>query len=830
MLISPGTVLGRYKIRSSIGAGGMGEVFLADDIELGRPVALKVLLDAIGDGDPVRRFIQEAKAASALNHPNILTIYEIGKFEDSRFIATEYIKGRTLRERLKGEPISGREALEIAVQIAAALDAAHEAGIVHRDIKPDNVMLRAEGLVKVLDFGLAKLAEKEPDFIDSEEATLARVQTIPGMVMGTVNYMSPEQARGREVDTRTDIWSLGVVFYEMLRGRTPFAEETTSDTMAAILKSDPAPLGDDVPPEVVRIVRKALQKNRDERYQTARDLLLDLKNLQRELEFATEFERSQHSGERRQVSGFSGALSGRVTSLEKPAAVSTNEGEAYHSAGVTQQTTPPAARPGWTVGAAIVLALGIVGAIVYFAVLAPGSGAINSIAVLPFATSAGDAADNDLADSVSEALINNLSKLPQLKVISRSSSFKYRGPDPDPQQVAKDLGVQAIVMGRFTRRGDMLQISVEMINAVDRSIIWGESYNRKITDILAVQDNIARTVSQKLRLKLSGDEEQRIAKRLTDNPQAYQLYLSGVFYARKRGVDNVQNALDYQKQAIALDPGFALAYVEMASDYTLLVGSDLIDAAEGKRLARAAVEKALQLDDTIAEAHLALARIENDNLDWAGAGRSFQRALELNPNLVSAHNLYAFHLSCLERHEDAIEEIKRAQELDPLSAGKGTEGSILYLARRYDESIGKLREAIAQDPNDTFAHAYLGLAYAAIGSYPEAISELDLVAKIQGETTSTTIYRARVYALAGQRAEALSIVDGLERTKQYVAPSEIAALYAAIGDNEKAFASLEKAFAEKDLQLQFLRVDPGYDPIRNDPRFADLLRRVGLAA
>ncbi|MEP7213875.1 MAG: protein kinase [Acidobacteriota bacterium] len=828
MLISPGMVFGRYKIRSSIGVGGMGEVFLADDTQLGRPVALKVLLDGIGDGDPVRRFIQEAKAASALNHPNILTVYEIGVFDESRFIATEYIKGHTLRDRLKKEPLSGREALEIAVQIAAALDAAHDAGIVHRDIKPENIMIRSDGFVKVLDFGLAKLAEKDSDIIDSEEATIARVHTIPGMVMGTVNYMSPEQARGREVDTRTDIWSLGIVFYEMLMGRTPFAEETTTDTMAAILKSEPAPLGEDAPPEVVRIIRKALQKNRSDRYQTVKDFLIDLKNLKRELEFATEFERSQSSGSRKPLNGLSGNLSGRVTVREPIAPVSTQDAERYFSTGGTNTTSIRSSGRGGWIAAAIML-IAVVGAAAYFTFFAAGSNGINSIAVLPFANAGGDADSADLADSVSESLINKLSKLPQLKVISRSSSFKYRNADPDPQEVAKALGVQALVMGRFVQHGDALQINVEMVNAADKSLIWGESYNRKLTDLQDVQDEIARTVSQKLRLKLSGDQERRISKQLTDNPQAYQLYLNGVFYGRKRGMENIRTALDYQNQAIALDPSFALAYVELAGDYTLLVGSDLIEPAEGKRKAREAVEKALELDDTLADAHLALARIENDNLDWASAGRSFERALELNPNSVAAHNRYAFFLSCLGRHQEAVSEMARAQELDPLSNTlKSTEGALLYIARRYTEAIAKLDASVARDDNDSFARSYLGLAYTEVGRYPEAIAEFEKVVKSQGETTSNLIYLGRVYALSGRTGEARAIVQKLEQTQQYVSLGEFATLYAALGEKEKAFAALERAYASHDLQLQFLLVDPGYDPIRNDPRFGDLLRRTGL--
>ena len=828
-MISPDTVLGHYIIQSAIGKGGMGEVFLARDTELERLVALKVLsADVANDADRVRRFIQEAKAASALNHPNILTVYEIGMFEESRFIATEFVKGETLRVRIKAEPLTFGETLDVATQIAAALDAAHAAGIVHRDIKPENIMLRGDGLVKVLDFGLAKLLESSAGHVDTEDATLAYGKTIPGMLMGTVIYMSPEQSRGKDVDTRTDIWSLGVVLYEMLTRRTPFAGETNSDTIAAILKSEPEPLHESTPPELVRIVRKALQKKREERYQTVKDLLLDLKNCKRELDFASEMARSNISGTIRADSMSAAYLSGSTTIVHN-AEHSTQDTSPFQNSGspsIFGETRPQ--RAAWLVVLAVFVA-GLIGAISYFAFFSGMSRSINSVAVLPFLNVGNDAANDFISDGLSETLINKLSQIQQLKVISRSSSFKYRDKDIDPQQVAKELGVQAVVMGRIISRGDSLQISVELVSASDRTQIWGESYNRRVSDIQVVDEEIAQTIAQKLEIGVSGAQQQQIAKKITNSPQAYELYLNGVFFGRKRGAENIKRSLEYQRQAIAIDPNFALAYVELANDYTLMVGSDTFDPKQGKALAREAVEKALSLDETLAEAHVALGRIKNDDLDWAGAEMSYKRAIELNHSLVQAHNFYAFYMSRFERHDEALAEIKLAQELDPLSNGlKSTEASMSYFARRYDEAIAKLQAAVARDPDDTFSHSYLGLSFLAKGQYPDAERELQLVNKIQGETNSVLIYLARVYAQSGRIDEAHAILARLESDEKYVSPGELATLYAELGKKEKAFASLERAHTTQDLQLQFLKVDPGYDPLKNDPRFTALLRRLGF--
>jgi serine/threonine-protein kinase len=817
-----GARVGRYRIDSKIGAGGMGVVYLAEDTELERRVALKVLPPDVGDEDRIRRFVREAKAASGLNHPNILTVYEIGTYEDSRFIATEYIQGETLRQRILREPPSLEDAIGIATQVAAALNAAHDAGIVHRDIKPENVMIRGDGIVKVLDFGLAKLIEKQPA-ADPEDATLAYGKTLPGMLMGTVTYMSPEQARGRDVDTRSDIWSLGVLIYEMVEGRNPFEGETSSDVIAAILKTDPAaPLR--APHELSRIMRKTLEKRPDERYQTIKDLLLDLRNFARQVQFESEAARVN----------LSGSGSGRFDSLRGASGAGISWGPGRETgAGVmaTVDTQTSIAGP-WPsrrlLGVAGLVLLAIAAGAAYFA-FAPGSSkSIRSLAILPFTNVGGDPNTEYLSDGLSEALINRLAQLPQLKVISRSSSFKYRDA-PDPKQVASELGVEAIVVGRIAPRAGKLQISIEMINAADNTQIWGESFIRSPEDIQAVQEDVARAVSQKLELKLSGDQGRQIAKDLTNDPRAYDLYLNGVYYSRKRGVENIKRSLEYQQQALALDPNFAQAYIELANAYTVLAGSDVIGPDEAKLRARAAVEKALQLDDTLSDAHLALARIENDGINWLAAERSYRRAIELNPNSAGAHNYYAFFLSRSERHDEALAEIRLAQELDPLSVAlRSTEASMYYLARRYGDAVRLLSEAVARTPDDTFAHSYLGLSYLGLGEYEKALAEFEQVNRIQGDTTSVQIFLGRVYAAAGRREEAAGILRQLETTDKYVSPGELATLQASLGEHEKAFASLERAQAERDLQLQFLKVDPGYDSIRDDPRFKSLLAKLGF--
>jgi serine/threonine protein kinase/Tfp pilus assembly protein PilF len=817
-----GTVVSHYRVVSKLGAGGMGEVYLAHDTQLERPVALKILLPEVAnDQNRVRRFIQEAKAASALNHPNILTVYEIGNAEDLRYIATELIKGQTLRDRLFGEPLTYGETLEISMQIAAALDAAHDAGIVHRDIKTDNVMLRKDGFVKVLDFGLAKLSELSEaarSSIDHEGETKAQVKTMPGMVIGTVKYMSPEQARGKELDARTDIWSLGVVIYEMLAPESPFAGETPNDSIAAILTKEPPPLADSVPPELRRIVRKCLQKKKGERYQTVKDLLLDLKNLKRELEFSRQLEDSQVS---RSMAG--AAATSEIATSIYPQAISTERGSTTALSG--RDLVGKMTHYRLLIGIPLlVLALVAFG---YWYLRSPKQ--ISSVAVLPFENASGDPSLDYLSDGVSESVIDRLSQLGQLKVIARNSSFKYRGQNPDLNQIADALGVQAIVSGRITRRGDSYVIRVELTDVRENEQLWGANFNRGVSDVFALPEEIARTVGENLKLKLSGAQEQLLVKHETQSPVAYELVLKARFHARKGGTDNRTKAIEYLNEAIVADPNYALAYAVLAARYNSLVNNSG-DPREFLPKSQAAAQRALELDDGLAESHYAAGIVKSSTFDWAESEHEFKRAIELNPNLARAHGGYAQYLMIRGRHDEALVEINRAKALDPLSPVINTNiGWILYNARRIDESIDFFKKLLEIDRTYSLTHSYLADAYLTKRMFPEAIALYQAAIKMGENSTGSHIDLAVAYARSGAPDMARSILEQLQISGDYISPAKLAKLYDSLGQRDEAFAQLEKGLANHDVLLQYLGVDPSYDNLRSDQRFASLLNRLGLS-
>jgi serine/threonine protein kinase/Flp pilus assembly protein TadD len=799
MHLAPGTRLGRYEIRSLLGAGGMGEVYLAHDATLRRSVAIKLVPgDLAEDKDRFRRLEQEAYAASSLNHPNILTIHEVGVQDGIHFIATEFIDGESLRQRMAQGRVELREILDIGVQVASALGAAHAAGIVHRDIKPENIMLRKDGIVKVLDFGLAKLVEPGRNTGDKDGPTMTAAGTAPGVVLGTVQYMSPEQARGLEADPRTDIWSLGVVLYELLAGRSTFEGRTSSDVIAAILRTEPPPLTryvDEAPAELERIVTKALQKDREERYQAVKDLGLDLKGLKRRLDFDTEAARTIPS-------------TPLTTSSAKP-----------------RRTLSRVAFVMLITGAVAVVALGYGAYSGYLG--GAGKGNIDSVAVLPFTNESGDPNHEYLSDGISETLINNLSRLSEVKVIARSSSFEYKGKTVDLQEVARALGVKAIVTGRVAQRGDYLVIGVELVDTADRTQMWGEQYNRKATDLLQVQADISGDVAEKLRRRLSTAERDRLTRPETTNPQAYEVALQGRFLSRQGGTQNNKRAIEYHQRAIALDPSYAFAYVGLANNYRSLVFDSVLDPKEYMPKVEAAVRKALELDETLADAHGALGNFLRESWDWAGAEREYQRAIALNPSLAGAHRSYGAFLSNVGRHDQAIAEASRGRELDPLAPLASTAiGYRLFFARRYDEAIETLKREL--DKGLSLTPLVLGYTYAATGQYKEAIAAYRLAIERGGDTPSTQIYLGAAYAHAGDRQRAQAILKRLESGKSYVSPAELAVLYAALGEREQAFKSLEKGFAARDLQLQFLGIDPAFDSLRGDARFTDLMRRVGL--
>ena len=820
MPLTAGTRLGRYEIRTQIGAGGMGEVYLAQDSQLDRTIALKILhSDIASDTQRMRRFIQEAKAASSLNHPNILTIYEIGKADSIDFIATEFIDGETLRARMSKGRMKLTEAFDVAIQVAGALAAAHAAGIVHRDIKPENIMMRRDGYVKVLDFGLGKLTEHRSG--DSEATTM--VNTDDGVVMGTVAYMSPEQARGLAVDARTDIWSLGVVLYEMVAGCAPFAAATPTDAIISIAEREAAPLARhaaEVPLQLERIVRKALAKDREERYQTAKDLALDLKNLRRELDIEGELERTVPPELRGGMLQTSGASAVGETANQPVAVPTTSFADQMKR---------------YKLGVGIVGLVILASAIAYFGYFgrnktSPTREAITSIAVMPFVNASNNPDADYLSDGISESLINSLSQLPQLKVIARSSSFKFKGTTTEPADVAKALGVRAIVTGRVIQLGDQLQISAELVDTADGTQVWGEQYNRKATDLLAVQSEISREIAERLRLKLTNTEQQQLAKRETTNPEAYELVLKGRFFSNKGGPAGRAKAIEYFSQAAALEPNYALAYGELAVAYNVLINSASVDPKLIRPKAQAALEKALQLDETIPEAHLAVGILKLNNWEWAAAESEYKRAIELNPSFSRAHAQYANFLSCIGRYDEAVAEARRGRELDPFATGRNWRlGSVLVNADRFDEAIEQLKKTLELDSTFSGAHTWLGYAYAAKGHYEQAIAEYKEVMRLGGNSTSTKNYLGYSLAMSGKKDEALAILKEMQTTKDYVSQAELAILFAGLGDKEQAFAALERAYAAHDFQLQYLKVEASYDSLRSDPRFDELLRRVGLS-
>ena len=837
MTLKPGTKLGRYEIRAKIGTGGMGEVYLAQDAKLDRKVALKILpTDVATHHDRMHRFEQEAKAASALNHPNIITIFEIEQVDSVNFIATEFIDGQTLRERMRSGPMKLGEVLEVAIQSASALSAAHDAGIVHRDIKPENLMLRRDGIVKVLDFGLAKLTDRPvATSVDTEALTRAQIKTEPGVVMGTAIYMSPEQARGLEVDARTDIFSLGILIYEMVAGRLPFEGSNQNEIVASIIGDKAVPplarYTQEVPAELERIVAKAARKNRDERYQTIKDLLLDLRALKQELEFSAKLERSAAPQARVSPATTSGAPSSATDQL---AASTVEASKAYPTSSAEYVITGIKQHKLVALVALVVIAGGIAGLAAYLHAHNTEV-AIESIAVLPFTNQNHDPDSDYLSDGLTESIINSLTQLPNLKVIARSSVFRYKGKETDPMAAGKELGVRSVLTGRILQRGDSLTISTELLDVRDNKQLWGEQYHEKTSDLLSIQREIAKEITGNLRLKLSGPEQSRLAKHYTENAEAYQLYLKGRFYWNKRTEEGVRKGIEYFQQAIEKDPTYALAYTGIADCYsleTLHIDVGSLSPSEAAPKAKAAAMKALELDDTLAEAHTSLAFIKlNFDWDWTGAEREFKRAIELNPNYSNAHHWYSHYLMAMGRIEESLAESKRALELDPLSLITNVHLGWHYLnAHQYDLAIEQLSKALEMDPNFGVGHWYLGLADAQKERYSEAENELRKAKELLKDSLVVEADTGYVYAVSGKKDQALKVIDELKELskRRYVSSYHVAMIYLALKEKDQAFEWLENAFRERSDLLVYLKVEPRLDSLRSDQRFADLVRRVGL--
>ena len=835
MTIPAGTKLGRYEIRAKIGAGGMGEVYLAQDTKLERKVALKILpADVASHRDRMDRFVREAKAAAALNHPNIAHIYEIGEAEGQNFIAMEFIDGQTLRKVIHSGQADMPKLLRYLQHVAEGLAKAHAAGIVHRDLKPDNIMVTRDGHAKILDFGLAKLIEPQQSSVDTGEAAselataILQQHSTPGVVLGTVGYMSPEQAQGKtkEIDQRSDIFSFGCILYEAVTGHKAFAGKDAVDSLNKIIREPVTPISDfrpDAPNDLQRVVRRCLAKDPEDRYQTIKDVAIELRELRRDLAGATGIDTTTSPQ-------FGVPPSGGIVS----------PGQILPSEASTPSSQPPSSAE-YIVSrirqhkfalavALMVLAAGAVGLGMYLHAR-NNEVAIESIAVLPFQNRSTDGDTEYLSDGLAESLIYRLSQLPNLKVSPTSSVFAYKNKEIDPVKVGNQLGVNAVLLGRIVQRGDSLTISAELVDVRYNKLLWGEQYERKMSELLQTQREIAREIVDKLRLKVSG-QEQGLAKHYTESNEAYQLYLKGRFQWHKRTNEALKKSIDYFNQAIERDPSFALAYAGLADCY--VVPAYMLPPGEKIPKAKMAAMKALELDDTLAEAHTSLARaMTTYDWDWRGAEREFQRAIELNPNYAIAHQWYCGYLEAMGRTPEAIAEGKRALELDPLSPIITFEmGLGFFYARDYDKAIEYYQKTLELDPDFPPAHGQLPAAYEQKRMYDQAITGFQKGTNLKGsrEWYFSLSGLAHVYAVTGNKGEAQKLLSEMKdlSVRQYVPADRIALIYAGLGDKDEAFAWLEKGYDERSFNMTWLKVEPRWDSLRSDPRFADLVRRLGL--
>ena len=838
MTLAVGTKLGRYEIRSYLGAGGMGEVYLAEDETLHRRVALKTLpTEVAANADRMRRFKQEATAAASLNHPNITHIYEIGAVNGVNFIAMEYIQGVTLRDKIHGERVELSKYLRFLQHVAEGLAKAHAAGIVHRDLKPDNIMITLDGHAKILDFGLAKLVEPTQSSglsdTGSEVATAILAQhSKPGIILGTAGYMSPEQAQGKvdQIDHRSDIFSFGCILYEAVTGHKAFEGKDVLDSLHKIVH-EPTPHIKDfnakLPDELQRIVRRCLAKDPEQRYQSIKDVALELEELRQELKNAGLVHSVQPESAGPQLSGKEAG-----TETVKQSSIATRSVGTLHTTSSAEYILSEIKRH--KTGAALALFTLIVAlsAIVYFSYFSGASSStIDSLAVLPFVNQSGDPNAEYLSDGIPETITYSLSQLPNLKVTARNSAFRYKGRDIDAHTVGRELGVQAVLTGRLTQRGDSLVVSAEVVETQSNRLLWGGQYSRKLSDILAVQEEIAKEISEKLRLSLTSEQQKQLTTGSTVSSDAYQLYLKGRYFWNKRTGDDINKSIEYFNQAIEKDPNYALAYAGLADSYVILPNYTSIRGKEAYPKSRVAATKALELNDKLAEAYTARAYIsELFDWDFANAEKDFKRSIELNPNYPTARQWYGEYLTGMGRHTEAIDELKKAQKLDPLSLIINTElGNAFSFAGQDDQAIEQLRRTLDMDSRFAPAHRGLGWAYTRKGIYSEAIAEFQKAITLEKDNTFSLMGLGYAYGASGQREDAQRILDQLiELSKRfYVPPTYIAAVYVGLGDKDQAFQWLEKAYKDRD-DLIYLKVAPPWVRLSSDPRLASLVQRVGL--
>ena len=762
-----GQTISHYRIVEKLGSGGMGVVYKAEDTTLRRAVALKFppVEKLVGEEEKLR-FVREAQAAAALNHPNICTVYEIGESDEHIFIAMEFVEGESVKDKARARPLPLEEALDIARQAAQGLQAAHEKGIVHRDIKSANLMVTAQGQVKVMDFGLAQVGDRSH-------------LTKTGTTLGTPAYMSPEQAQALPTDCRSDIWSLGVVFYEVLTGQLPFKGEVEAAIAYAVVNTEPEPptaLRSGMPVELDYIVGKALAKRQQERYQHIEDMLVDLRAAQ---------------------SGGAVKRGPRPRKLSRRAVIGTGAGAAVAIGGAA-------------------------GFVAFF-----GNSPIDSLAVLPFVNAAADRDTDYLSDGISESLITGLSRLPDVRVMSRNTAFRYKGQDTDARQIGRELGVRAVLTGRLTQRGDSLSVSAELVNTSDGAVLWANQYNRPAADILSIDQDILREITEQLRLTAEQQQQSGVAS--THNPEAYRLYLQGRYLWNRRP-EGLTAAAEYFQQAVDRDPDYALAWAGLADSFLMLGGWGLMPPPEAFPDAGAAANRAIQMEETLAEPHATLGYLKTlYEWDWPGAEREFRRAIELNPEYGTAHHWYAFYLQSVGLMEDALAQIRRARDAEPLSPIINAEVAYFHVfARQYEQAVREAQRALKLDPTFPSSHRILAHAYALQGNREQARAEVETVIS-QGGVHEVAGLGGQILAFAGYTEEARKLLAELTRLSetQYVFPAMLGISHAILGDLDQAFDYFDQALAERSMVVSWLR-DPMLDSVADDPRFRGIFERMGL--